>query len=223
MKAGNFEPEESRFYELGIPCGIDEAGRGPYAGPLSVAMVSFSPSTLESILSGRLLQGLNDSKKLSESKRERLFLEIRENAFFLRQTFISHHYIDQKGINRAVLEGILKCTRSFQRKQEALNTANNQPILLVDGNYKFSKYPEFSSIQNKSHYYTKGDSRIASISAASIVAKVLRDRWMKGISQKFPGYGFDLHKGYGTTAHEDAIRSQGLCRIHRRSFTKKFI
>ncbi|EQA37450.1 ribonuclease HII [Leptospira inadai serovar Lyme str. 10] len=220
MPTGNFEPEESRFFPHGIPCGIDEAGRGPYAGPLSLALVAFSPEILESILVGKNLSGLNDSKKLSESKREILYSQIREMASICCHTFVSHTFIDNNGINRAVLEGIRKCYRMALRTPIAI--VGGSLTLLIDGNYNFSKYPESKSISSKSHYYTKGDSRIVSISAASIIAKVTRDRWMKGIAGKFPGYGFESHKGYGSAGHEEAIRTLGLCRIHRRSFTKKF-
>ncbi|TGK08698.1 ribonuclease HII [Leptospira fletcheri] len=220
MPAGNFEPEESRFYPQGIPCGIDEAGRGPYAGPLSIALVSFFPQQFDSILKGALLPGLDDSKKLSESKRERLYSEILEIAPIRCHTFVSHSYIDRFGINRAVLEGIAKCYRLALRSP--ITKERGEPFLLIDGNYNFSKYVESNFLRNRSHYYTKGDSRIASIAAASIIAKVARDRWMRGIASKFPGYGFDSHKGYGSANHEKAIRALGLCRIHRLSFTKKF-
>ncbi|TGJ99108.1 ribonuclease HII [Leptospira semungkisensis] len=220
MRTNNFEPEEFRFLPDYIPCGIDEAGRGPYAGPLSVALVSFLPETLEKIHSGEILQGLNDSKKLTESKRERLFTEIQETAFTVAHAFLSHTFIDKHGINRAVLEGILKCYR--KGSSAPIENTRKNLLLLIDGNYNFSKYKESELLKHKSHYYTKGDSRIASIAAASIIAKVKRDRFMKTIASKFPGYGFESHKGYGSAAHEDAIRNLGMTRIHRRSFTKKF-
>ncbi len=220
MAAANFEPEEFRFYHSYTPCGIDEAGRGPYAGPVSIGLVSFSPSVLEKIHKGEILKGLNDSKKLSETKRERLYEEIQKTAEIVTHAFLSHTYIDRLGINRAVLEGILKCYRKGTAKP--IQKEENELLLLIDGNYNFSKYKESEFISSRSYYYTKGDSRIASIAAASIIAKVKRDRFMKAISSRFPGYGFDSHKGYGSSAHEEAIRSLGISRIHRRSFTKKF-
>ncbi|TGK04256.1 ribonuclease HII [Leptospira langatensis] len=220
MPKNHFEPEEFRFFSEYLPCGIDEAGRGPYAGPLSVALVSFLPETLEKIHSGEILAGLDDSKKLAEPKRERLFREIQESAHTVAHAFLSHTFIDTHGINRAVLEGILKCYRKGSRSP--IENTRKDLLLLIDGNYNFSRYKESELLKHKSHYYTKGDSRIASIAAASIIAKVKRDRFMKTIASKFPGYGFESHKGYGSAAHEEAIRNLGITRIHRRSFTKKF-
>ncbi|RHX90425.1 ribonuclease HII [Leptospira stimsonii] len=214
-----FEPEELRFYSESIPCGVDEAGRGPYAGPLSVALVSFSRSTLEQILEGNILQGLTDSKKLSEKKREALYPEILKNAQIAYRTFLSPHYIDQAGINRAVLEGIRKCAKL------AIRISNSTlPLqLLIDGNYNFNRYPEWSFLKSRSVFYTKGDLRIVSIAAASILAKVDRDRYMISISKKYPRYQFEQHKGYGTKLHEELIVRHGLSDIHRRSFTGKFL
>ncbi|TGL53756.1 ribonuclease HII [Leptospira wolffii] len=220
MPTASFEPEELRLYKNNIPCGVDEAGRGPYAGPLSVGLVSFSPEVLNEIQEGRILKGLNDSKKLSENKRESLYSEILEIAQTVSHAFLSHTYIDRFGINRAVLEGILKCYRKaipgpIEKEEKGI-------LLLIDGNYNFSRYKESEVLASQSYYYKKGDSRIASIAAASIIAKVKRDRFMKGIAAKFPGYGFESHKGYGSSSHEEAIRNLGISRIHRRSFTKKF-
>ncbi|MGJ4788701.1 ribonuclease HII [Leptospira koniambonensis] len=220
MPLANFEPEELKFFPDHLPCGIDEAGRGPYAGPLSVGFVSFTPEVLERIYAGQILKGLNDSKKLSESKRESLFQEIQETAHRVAHAFLSHTYIDRYGINRAVLEGILKCYR--KASQAPIESNGRKLLLLIDGNYNFSKYKESEEVKRQSYYYKKGDSRIASIAAASIIAKVKRDRFMKAIAPKFPGYGFEGHKGYGSAGHEEAIRNLGLARIHRRSFTKKF-
>ncbi|AAN49585.2 ribonuclease HII [Leptospira interrogans serovar Grippotyphosa str. UI 12769] len=214
-----FELEEHRFYSESIPCGIDEAGRGPYAGPLSVALVSFSQNSLTQILEGKILKGLTDSKKLSEKKRESLYPEIIKAAQFSYQTFISPNYIDRKGINRAVLEGILKCTKLINRF-----TQSKFPLkLLIDGNYNFNRYPEWMNLKDCSTFYIKGDLRIVSIAAASILAKVSRDRYMISVSKKYPIYRFDQHKGYGTKLHEELILLHGLSDIHRRSFTGKFL
>ncbi|AVV49723.1 MULTISPECIES: ribonuclease HII [Leptospira] len=214
-----FEPEEYRFYSESIPCGIDEAGRGPYAGPLSVALVSFSQKVLTQILEGKILKGLTDSKKLSEKKREALYPEILKTAQISSRTFLSPNYIDREGINRAVLEGIRKCSKLAIR---AISSA--LPLqLLIDGNYNFNRYPEWNPIKNRSSFYTKGDLRIVSIAAASILAKVSRDRYMTSVSKKYPDYRFDQHKGYGTKLHEELILRYGLSDIHRRSFTGKFL
>lgn len=214
-----FEPEELRFYSESIPCGIDEAGRGPYAGPLSVALASFSKSTLEQILEGRILQGLTDSKKLSEKKREALYPEILKHAQISYRTFLSPQYIDRAGINRAVLEGIRKCAKLAIR----VSNSTHPLQLLIDGNYNFNRYPEWSFLKNRSVFYTKGDLRIVSIAAASILAKVDRDRYMISIARKYPRYQFEQHKGYGTKLHEELIVRHGLSDIHRRSFTGKFL
>ncbi|TGK35032.1 ribonuclease HII [Leptospira gomenensis] len=217
-KPNRFEPEELRFFSESIPCGIDEAGRGPYAGPLSVALVSFSQNTFSQILEGRLLVGLTDSKKISEKKREGLFPEILEHASIAYQTFLSPRYIDKEGINRAVLEGIRKCAKVAIR-----NSGSTIPLqLLIDGNYNFNRYPEWNFLKNRVSFYTKGDLRIVSIAAASILAKVARDRYMVSVSRRFPEYKFEQHKGYGTKVHEELIRKHGLSDIHRRSFTGKF-
>ncbi|MCG6168040.1 ribonuclease HII [Leptospira sp. FAT2] len=214
-----FEPEELRFYSESIPCGIDEAGRGPYAGPLSVALVSFSQETLTSILEGKILQGLTDSKKLSEKKRESLYPEILKTAQISYRTFLSPNYIDRQGINRAVLEGIRRCAKLVIR-----STQSTLPLqLLIDGNYNFNRYPEWSYLKNRTSFYTKGDLRIVSIAAASILAKVGRDRYMVSVARKFPHYQFEQHKGYGTKLHEELILRHGLSDIHRRSFTGKFL
>ncbi|EMY15324.1 ribonuclease HII [Leptospira weilii str. Ecochallenge] len=215
----HFEPEEYRFYSESIPCGIDEAGRGPYAGPLSVALASFSQNTLNQILEGKILKGLTDSKKLSERKRETLYPEILKTAQISHRTFLSPNYIDREGINRAVLEGIRKCAKMAIR-----SVSSALPLqLLIDGNYNFNRYPEWNYFKNRSSFYTKGDLRIVSIAAASILAKVGRDRYMTSISKKYPDYRFDQHKGYGTKLHEELILRHGLSDIHRRSFTGKFL
>ncbi|AYV54394.1 ribonuclease HII [Leptospira kmetyi] len=214
-----FEPEELRFYSESIPCGIDEAGRGPYAGPLSVALVSFSQNTLTQILEGKILRGLTDSKKLSEKKREALYPEILKTAQISYRTFLSPGYIDKEGINRAVLEGIRRCSKLAIRAAQS-----TLPLqLLIDGNYNFNRYPEWKFLKSRSSFYTKGDLRIVSIAAASILAKVDRDRYMISLSKKYPDYQFDQHKGYGTKLHEELILRHGLSDIHRRSFTGKFL
>ncbi|EMJ95565.1 ribonuclease HII [Leptospira alstonii] len=214
-----FEPEEHRFYSESIPCGIDEAGRGPYAGPLSVALVSFSENTLNQILEGKILKGLTDSKKLSEKKREELYPEILKTAQISYRTFLSPNYIDKQGINRAVLEGIRKCAKLAIRSTQATHPLQ----LLIDGNYNFNRYPEWNFLKNRTSFYTKGDLRIVSIAAASILAKVSRDRYMISVSKKYPVYKLDQHKGYGTKLHEELILRHGLSDIHRRSFTGKFL
>ncbi len=172
-------------------CGIDEAGRGPIAGSLVVAGV---------ILTSEVL-GLNDSKKLSEKKRELLFPKIIKNSEYHIVSF-SALDVDEKGISaclRSALEEIIK----------TLNTDN----FLFDGNSTFGVEGLKTQI--------KADVDVPEVSAASILAKVTRDREIVQEALKYPEYGFEKHKGYGTASHVEAIKKHGYCTIHRRSFKLK--
>lgn len=171
-------------------CGIDEAGRGPIAGPLVMAGV-----VLE-----KPIAGLDDSKKLSEEKRAMLFDLILQQSRAHHIVFIDSHDIDQHGLSWALRSGL----ESIQAHIEAKS-------YLFDGNHTFGA----SGIQTM----VKADTCIPEVSAASILAKVSRDRFMVEMADRFPGYGFQSHKGYGTKAHLATIKQQGLCAIHRTSFT----
>ena len=180
-------------------CGVDEAGRGPLAGPVCAAAVILPP--------GLELEGLNDSKKLSEKRREALYPLICEQALAYGIAFASEQEIDELNILQA----------TFLAMRRAVGQLGQKPDLaLVDGN----REPDFGDIPVRT--IIKGDSRSANIAAASILAKVTRDRFMLEQDAVYPQYGFAVHKGYGTQKHYAALREFGPCPIHRRSFLKKF-
>lgn len=183
---------------FGSVCGIDEAGRGPLAGPVYAAAVILDEGTV--------IKGLNDSKKLTEKKREALFDEICENAAAYCIASADVEEIERLNILQADF-------LAMKRAYDGLGT--NAGIVLVDGN-------QLPALDAEMKYVIKGDARSASIAAASILAKVSRDRYMTQMAEKYPQYGFDKHKGYGTKAHYAAVDEYGLCEIHRRSFFKKY-
>lgn len=184
--------------EFGTVCGIDEAGRGPLAGDVFAAAVIFDEGTV--------IEGINDSKKLTEKKREQLFDEIISKA--------RAYCIARAGVEEIEELNILQADfRAMERAYNGLGIPAG--IVLVDGN----QLPEINA---RMRYVIKGDATSASIAAASILAKVSRDRYMKQMAEIYPQYGFDKHKGYGTKAHYAAVEQYGLCEIHRKSFFKKF-
>lgn len=172
-------------------CGIDEAGRGPFAGPLSVAGVVLLNDVKE----------LDDSKKLTEKKREKLFDIIKENSLY-HMVFTSAKEIDELGLSICLQNSIKEIIQNISATQ-----------YLMDGNTAFG-------IENL-NFLVKADAKIKEVSAASILAKVSRDRYMCAIAKEYPEYGFCKHKGYGTKAHTDAIIKYGYCKIHRRTFKIK--
>ena len=174
-----------------ILCGIDEAGRGPIAGPLVVAGVVLK----------KPMEGLNDSKVLSEKKREALFEPIKENAFY-HIVFTDNTTIDEKGLSYCLKKSI----------QEIMLTIKASHYLM-DGNTSFG-------ISNLNHQI-KADASVQEVSAASILAKVSRDRYMCELAKEFPLYDFHKHKGYGTKVHIDAIKEHGYSSVHRISFKLK--
>ena len=184
--------------EFGTVCGIDEAGRSPLAGDVFAAAVILDEGTV--------IEGINDSKKLTEKKRELLFDEIREKARAYCIARASVAEIEELNILQADF-------RAMERAYQGLGIPAD--IVLVDGN----QLPEISA---RMRYVIKGDANSASIAAASILAKVARDRYMKQMAEIYPQYGFDKHKGYGTKAHYAAVEEFGLCEIHRKSFFKKY-
>jgi len=173
-------------------CGIDEAGRGPIAGPMTVAGVLFK---------GKKVQGLNDSKKLTEKKREALFDTIKDNSYY-HIVFTSAADIDEKGLSACIKNSILEIMQNIDAQS-----------YLMDGNTAFG-------ITNLT-YKIKADATVPEVSAASILAKVSRDRYMCELASKYPNYNFEKHKGYGTKAHIEAIKEYGYSDIHRRSFKLK--
>ena len=182
-----------------LVCGVDEAGRGPLAGPVCAAAVILPPD-LE-------LEGLNDSKKLSEKRREALYPLICEQALAYGIAFASEQEIDELNILQATFLAMRRAVEQLGQKPD---------LALVDGN----REPDFGDIPVRT--IIKGDSRSANIAAASILAKVTRDRFMLEQDAVYPQYGFAVHKGYGTQKHYAALREFGPCPIHRRSFLKKF-
>lgn len=179
-------------------CGIDEAGRGPLAGPVCAAAVIL-PEGLE-------IPGLNDSKKLTDKKRRELFPIIQEQALAYGIGWASQEEIDDINILQA----------TFLAMSRAVEQLNIRPDLaLVDGN-------RAPTLDLPVETVVKGDSLSASIAAASVLAKVSRDDVMLRMAEEYPGYGFEVHKGYGTKAHYEALRTFGPSPIHRRTFLKKF-
>ncbi len=180
--------------------GVDEAGRGPLAGPVVAAAVVFSPEVFDFELGKR---GVRDSKTLSGAKREELYEFITQKAGCWGVGIVSEKTIDKMNILQASL---------LAMKIAVENLKNKPDFLLLDGNHTIKNYP-VSQIAAPG-----GDKIIISISAASIIAKVTRDRIMFDVHQKFPQYGFDRHKGYGTKLHLEKIKEHGFCEIHRKTF-----
>ena len=187
--------EESALLENGlIYCGVDEAGAGPLCGDVVAAAVILNPDDP--------IPELTDSKKLTEKKRERLFDEIREKAVDFCVASASVEEIDRLNILNARM---LAMTRAVEGLRLPCDHA------LIDGN----KLPKLNIPATA---LIKGDARVAAISAASVLAKVQRDRDMVAMEERFPGYGFAKHKGYGTKMHLEALEALGPCEIHRRSY-----
>lgn len=179
---------------VGLICGVDEAGRGPLAGPVCAAAVIL-PAEAD-------LPGLNDSKKLSEKKREQLFPEIQRIALAWSVAFATVEEIEERNILGATMLAMNRAIAGLSLKPE---------LALIDGNRN-------KEIEMPSRCVVHGDARCASIAAASILAKVSRDRLMVELSREYPQYGFEQHKGYGTRAHYEALREYGPCPAHRPSF-----
>jgi ribonuclease HII len=178
-------------------CGVDEAGRGPLAGPVCAAAVILPK--------GLVIPGLNDSKKLSDKRRRELFPIIQQEAVSFGIAFASQEEIDEINILQA----------TFLAMRRAMEQLNPQPeFALIDGNRETDFGVPCKTV-------IKGDSLSANIAAASVLAKVTRDNWMMEAAEKYPGYGFEIHKGYGTKAHYAALEKLGPCPIHRRTFLKK--
>lgn len=182
-----------------IVCGVDEAGRGPLAGPVYAAAVVLKK--------GQTIEGVNDSKKLSEKKREELFDKIVSECSAFSVGTASEREIDEINILQA----------TFLAMKRAVDGLSIKPdIALVDGN---QTPPLDCAVKT----VIKGDAKSESIAAASIIAKVSRDRYMKEMAAKYPEYQFEKHKGYGTKLHYEMIEKYGICEIHRKSFLKKVL
>ncbi|MCQ2533214.1 MAG: ribonuclease HII [Clostridia bacterium] len=189
---------EREYLDKGVKyiAGIDEAGRGPLAGPVVAAACILDPEYK--------ILGLDDSKKLSEKKREALFTEIKEHALAYSICRIEADEIDSINILNATKKAMRTCVSNLEIKPG---------VLLIDAVNLDGTGVEVVPI-------IKGDAKSNSIAAASILAKVTRDHIMIDYDSEYPGYGFAKHKGYGTKAHYDGIKAQGMCPIHRRTFLK---
>lgn len=190
---------EEEYGIYGNVCGIDEAGRGPFAGPVAAGAVIL-PKDVDILY-------LNDSKKLSEKKREQLYDEIMEKAVAVGVGLVGPERIDEINILQATYEAMRIAVGNLKIRPD---------ILLNDA-------VTIPGIDIRQVPIVKGDAKSVSIAAASIVAKVTRDRLMVKYEEEYPGYGFARHKGYGTAEHRESIKRLGACPIHRRTFIKKYI
>ena len=194
-----WEIEESHFNNgIQLICGVDEAGRGPLAGPVCAAAVILPPHAD--------IPGLNDSKKLSDKRRRELFPLIKEAAVAYGIGIATHKEIDEINILQATYLAMERAIQALSVKPE---------LALIDGNRAKDFGLPVETV-------VKGDSRSASIAAASILAKVTRDDMMLELANTYPQYGFEIHKGYGTKAHYAALDAHGISPIHRMSFLKKY-
>ena len=198
----NLKKDEESLYSSKIKyiCGIDEAGRGPLAGPVVVGAVILPVDSL--------VEGVNDSKKISEKKRERVFEEIVSTAISYSTGIVDQRTIDEINILNATKLAIKKAIEGLEIKPD---------LILVDALTGIETF----GIPYKS--IIKGDAKEYSIAAASIIAKVTRDRMMLEWDKVFPEYGFAKHKGYGTASHIQALKENGPCMLHRKTFIKNFI
>ncbi len=193
---------EKKLYDDGIKyiAGIDEAGRGPLAGPVVVGCVIMKPDSF--------IEYVNDSKKVSETKREMLYEKITNEAISFSTGIVNQQEIDEINILNATKKALTMAIDNLEVKPD---------VILVDALDKIdTRGIKYISV-------IKGDAKIYSISAASIIAKVTRDRIMREYDEVYPQYGFALHKGYGTAKHIQAIKEYGICNLHRKSFTKNFV
>lgn len=203
---------EEELYKKGVHniAGIDEAGRGPLAGPVVVACVVMPQNSM--------IEGVNDSKKVSEKKREKLYEEITKEAIAYGIGIISQEEIDRVNILNATKEGLTLAIKEMEKDLKAKKRNIEKPdIILVDALTKI----DTDGISYRS--IIKGDAKSYSIAAASIIAKVTRDRIMRQWDEVYSVYGFAKHKGYGTANHINAIKEYGLCPLHRHSFVRNIV
>lgn len=189
--------------------GIDEAGRGPLAGPVTVGFMACPAA-----LAPKIFADIRDSKKLSAKRREEWFSRFKNTPLLcFGAASVSHTVIDKKGISAAIRLALVRCLSSLSFRYKLQATSYT---LFLDGGLHAP--PEF-----RQKTVIKGDEKVPIIAAASIVAKVRRDRMMVRLAKKFPHYGFEIHKGYGTRFHCEQIKTNGLSSIHRKTFCRKFV
>ena len=198
----NLKNKEIQLYQNGIQtiCGIDEAGRGPLAGPVVIAACVMPKDSM--------IEGVNDSKKISEKKRELLYEQITKEAISYGVGIIDQKRIDEINILNATKEGLTTALKELKIRPD---------LILVDA------LTHIDTLGIPYQSIIKGDATCYCIAAASIIAKVTRDRIMRQWDEIYPQYGFEKHKGYGTKAHIEAIKEYGLCPLHRRSFVKNIV
>lgn len=194
--------EEEKLYQTGMKyiCGIDEAGRGPLAGPVVVGAVILPQTSF--------LEGINDSKKVSEKKRELLYEQITNEAISWSVGIVDQKEIDKINILNATKKALTMAVEGLKQRPD---------LILVDA------LEHINTLGIPYQSIVKGDASRYSIAAASIIAKVTRDRIMRQWDEIYPQYGFASHKGYGTAKHIQAIKEHGICDLHRESFVQKFI
>ena len=196
QKEINLYKYEEELYDQGFAniCGVDEAGRGPLAGPVVVAACILPPFLR--------IPGINDSKKLSEKKREELYKIIVKEALAYKVVFIKNEEVDELNIYNATKKGMLEAIKGLK----------------IEPDYVLIDAMPLGELKQSNKSIIHGDALSASIAAASILAKVSRDQYMKKMDIKYPNYGFSRHKGYGTKAHLEALEKYGPCPIHRKTF-----
>ena len=199
LRTEKMKEYERKYASFSYICGIDEVGRGPLAGPVVAGAVILPKDC-------RILY-LNDSKQLSEKKREELYEVIMENAVSTGLGFVSPERIDEINILQATYEAM----------RQAIEKLDKEPALLLNDAVTIP------GVKIRQVSIIKGDAKSISIAAASIIAKVTRDRLMTEYAREYPGYGFEKHKGYGTKDHYEAIQKLGLCRLHRKTFLKDYV
>lgn len=217
-KEERLEKQKQRLLEMKQPeaalhasgyrliAGVDEVGRGPLAGPVVAAAVVL-PESFDVL-------GVDDSKKLSEKRREELFACIREQAVAWGIGMADQQVIDEINILQATKQAMKQAIAQVREKLAACGQG--------DLDYVLFDALTIDDVQLPQEGIVKGDSRVLAIAAASILAKVTRDRMMVEYAEQYPGYAFERNKGYGTKAHYEGLRAQGMCPIHRRSFLRKF-
>lgn len=200
----SFEKEKSLFAQgIKLIAGIDEAGRGPLAGPVVAAVAVLNSEILADAAKMEKLSGINDSKKITAKKRDLLFDLVRENFFEVGVGVVDHETIDRVNILQATFLAMKMAVGQLKQKPD---------YLMVDGKFIIPN----SSFRQEA--VIDGDALVFSIAAASIIAKVTRDRLMEEYDKRFPAYGFAKHAGYGTKAHIEALKRFGPCTIHRKTF-----